>query len=110
MTDLLYLGVAGAAAHFLLYRALITRWLWSRYPKAIEPFFACSACTGFWIGAAVGFLWMARGIPALGLAADDPILPAASGVMTMVMAPIVSFLHLWALEQLSPHVGPTDEE
>lgn len=105
MNDLLLLGVLGAAAHYLLYRALITRWLWSRYPARLDAFLSCSACTGFWIGAGVGLYWRYRGISSLGLQADDPALILASALACLAVAPIVAWLQIAALERLGGGVG-----
>lgn len=100
ISDLLTLGVAGAAAHFLLYRALVTRWLWSRYPHRLDAFVACSACTGFWVGLGIGFYWRWSGTDALGLHADLPALPVAAGAATMVVSPAVAWVQIAALERL----------
>jgi hypothetical protein len=38
-------------------RAVITSWLWSRYPPRLARFMDCSACAGFWYGFAVAALF-----------------------------------------------------
>ncbi|MGH7178283.1 MAG: hypothetical protein ACREJC_12960 [Tepidisphaeraceae bacterium] len=43
-----------AALFYLGSRALITRWLWSRYPPGFAKFMDCAACSGFWYGLIVG--------------------------------------------------------
>lgn len=44
------------AAYFVLARAEVTRFLWSRYPGPVARAARCAACGGFWIGAALGAL------------------------------------------------------
>ena len=45
-----------SAAFYLLSRALITKWLWSLYPKPLAHFMDCAACTGFWYGLIAAFV------------------------------------------------------
>lgn len=45
-----------SAAFYLGSRALITGWLWSRYPRRLATFMDCAACTGFWYGALANVL------------------------------------------------------
>jgi hypothetical protein len=47
--------VACTVAHYLLARAEITRWLWSRFPPWFDRWASCAACSGTWIGAALSF-------------------------------------------------------
>lgn len=42
--------VVATALYYLGSRAVITRWLWSRYPPSLAAFMDCSACSGFWYG------------------------------------------------------------
>lgn len=101
MLDVLLLGLYGAAFHYVTYRAEITRWLWSRYPRWLEGLLGCAACSGFWVGAGVGWLWVATDQPALGLAAGDPLTILAAALVCLVVAPVASFAQVNALIALS---------
>lgn len=110
MMDLVLLAIVGAAAHFLLYRALVTRWLWSRYPAWIDSFFSCSACTGFWLGLGVGIYWHLHARPSFTLPAGDPVVPIVAAASTMVLSPMVAWLQTWSLERLGYSVPENGEE
>lgn len=47
------------AFYYLGSRAIITQWLWSRYPSKLATFMDCPACSGFWYGVilAIVFGW-----------------------------------------------------
>jgi hypothetical protein len=100
VTDILLLGILGAAVHFLGYRAEATRWLWSRYPKPIDKLMRCAACSGFWAGGALGALYQFRGQPALGLNPGDWLVLPACALVTMVAAPPVAWLQIYTLTAL----------
>jgi len=51
MSTLALFAILSAAIFYLGSRALITRWLWSRYSPTFARFMDCAACTGFWLGA-----------------------------------------------------------
>jgi hypothetical protein len=53
MGSLLIYALLTPALFYLGSRAVITSWLWSRYPPKLARFMDCSACTGFWYGALV---------------------------------------------------------
>lgn len=50
MGALALIVVVATAFYYLGSRALVTRWLWSRYPSGFDAFMDCSACSGFWYG------------------------------------------------------------
>lgn len=100
MTEVVLLGIAGAAFHYLAYRATITRFLWSRYPRPLDAVLGCVACSSFWVGGALGWLWLARGGAPLGLG-DWTAIPVCA-LVAMIAAPPVSLLHTWSLTSLSP--------
>lgn len=57
MIDILIIYALLTSAMFYLgSRALITKWVWSRYPKWLARWADCSACSGAWYGLAVGIL------------------------------------------------------
>jgi hypothetical protein len=44
--------------YYLFARAEITRFLWSRYPSWLDKLARCPACSGTWIGLALGTLYV----------------------------------------------------
>lgn len=80
-----------AAAFYLGDRALITSWLWSRYPRWLAAQRSCPACAGFWDTLGLAYL-----LGALDLALPyHPVLlafsavfwaPLAAGLMTHALA------------------------
>ena len=89
-----------AAAYYLLARAEITRFLWGRYSPGVDRFMACAACTGFWYGLAVaglGWLWQ---WDFMELPARAYYTPPIVGLCSMIWTPVVSWLHLGALDGL----------
>lgn len=85
------------AFYYLGSRAVITRWLWSRYPARFARFMDCAACSGFWYGAAV----------AAGLKIPWENLFIA-GLVTLVTTPIGAAIMQHALELLGTAVPEAD--
>jgi hypothetical protein len=56
MTTLLVYALLTSSLYYLGSRALITRAVWSRYPRKIAAFMDCAACSGFWYGLAVSLV------------------------------------------------------
>lgn len=106
LADIVFLGALGAAFHYLTYRAEITRWLWSRYPKPVDKLLGCSACSGFWVGAGIGALARWRGYGLLGLSPDDWLLLPACALVAVVATPPLAFMQVYALQAL----GGDEEE
>ena len=102
MTTLLLYAILCAAAYYLLARALITRFLWSRYPGWLDKLMMCSACTGTWLGAGCGFLGRWLELPLLGLDPGHWFTVVASGAVGMVITPLVIYPVLLVLESLAP--------
>jgi hypothetical protein len=97
VTPLLYCLLT-TAAYYLMARALVTQWLWSRYPPALDRFFWCAACSGFWYGLAVAFAigWW-RDLPFLGLPGRFWLTPIAVGLGSIVWTPLLAKKHVEAL-------------
>lgn len=95
------------AAYYLLARAEITRFLWSRYSPRVDRFMACAACTGFWYGLVVSCLGWAWQWEMLGLPARSYLTPPIVGLCSMIWTPVVSWIHLEAHTRLG---GPEDDE
>lgn len=100
-TALLY-ALLCAAAYYLLSRAKITRWAWSRYPEWLDKLMMCASCTGFWLGLGCGAFGWWRGLPFLGLPADHWTTVIAAGFGGLVWTPLVTYPLLVILETLSP--------
>jgi hypothetical protein len=92
LTFLLY-PLLTTMLYYLGARAMITQWLWSRYPARVDHFMMCAACSGVWYGAAV------TAIHGYGLNGWSPTIGGviavalASGVWT----PLLAALHHKAL-------------
>jgi uncharacterized membrane protein len=99
MTDLLVIAIVGAATFYLGHRALITRWLWSRYPAWLDRFMGCAACLGTWVGLACGGGFVADGRDLLGIAGWPVVL--FSGAVGLVLTPVASAILLYALAMTS---------
>jgi len=100
MTLLLY-TLLSSALFYLGSRALVTRWLWSRYPAWLVGFMDCAACTGFWYGFFAALtLGRHEGLAVLGLAADAWLTPPIVGLCTLVLTPIGAGLMQRGLDSL----------
>lgn len=102
MTSLLLYPLLCAAFYYLGSRALITKWLWTRYPTALDRFMLCAACTGFWYGvvvAGVGGHFLE--LDFAGLPGDQWYTPVIVGLCASVWTPPLAFLHIGALDALA---------
>ena len=90
-----------AMFYYLGARAMITQWLWSRYPPWLDHFMMCSACTGVWYGAAVAAVGgYGLGVPFVGLAGDHWSTVIVVALCSGVWTPFMSLAHIKALEAL----------
>jgi len=84
-------------------RAVITHWLWSRYPKQFARFMDCAACAGFWYGILVASTLDLR-----------PIHPTRwintilVGLAMTVLTPVVAGIMQAGLERLGSAVDDAD--
>jgi len=109
MNDFIIFHLIIAALYYLGSRAVITSWLWSRYPSSVAHFMDCSACSGFWYGLAVALV-IGRGLQLsyLGL---DPFAwstPLLVGACSIAMNPIAAGLMQRGLDQLGVITEETD--
>ena len=105
-TALLYI-VISSGLYYLLSRAFITYWLWSRYPIWLEHFMLCAACTGTWLGAgAAAAIGVPLDLPLLGLPGASPWAIIAGAFVGMVGTPILSWIMIRTLADLAT----TDED
>lgn len=102
MTAALLYPLLTTAAYYLLARAQISKFIWSRYPARLDRFMSCASCTGFWYGLALSAtLGRELELPLMSIPADSPYLPFVVGSCAIIWTPIVSWLHLAALERLT---------
>lgn len=99
-TLILYTILMGAAT-YLLTRAKVTEWLWSRYPDWLNNWLDCTACSGFWYGLGCAGLGAATNRPFLGL--DPQAWPTffVVGLFGMMVNPIVAAVHTYSWSVLS---------
>lgn len=93
---LLTLGILTASIHWTIARAKITQWFWGArwLPQFLNSLLSCPACSGFWLGIAVG-LFGIRPL-ATGSTTLDVV---ASGVCGLFCTPVVQAVFLWGLER-----------
>lgn len=103
-------ALLSTAAYFLGSRATITRPIWSRYPKRLDAFMLCAACSGFWYGvaAALGIGWYLD-VPFLVLPGRFWLTPCVVGLCSLVFTPWLASKHLAALESTTPGVDHSPE-
>jgi len=88
--------------YYLFARAEITRFLWKRYPKWIDHWALCPACSGTWYGAAVaGFFGWYLDWPFLGLPGRFWLTPIVVGLCSTFWTPVVGNWHTNAMLRLA---------
>lgn len=98
-TAVLYVTLC-TAMYYLLARAKITEWLWSRYPPFLDYWLMCAACAGTWYGLGCGALGARLDLPLFGLDPDHWLSFVAAGALGMVWTPIVSWVMVKAWTEL----------
>jgi hypothetical protein len=101
VTGLLAYPLLTAALYYLGSWALVTRWLWSRYPPRVAAFAACASCSGFWYGVGVAAVggW-ALDLRFLELPPHAWWAPLVVGLCAIVWTPLIARPLLEALERL----------
>lgn len=94
MSVLVLYPLLTAAIFYLGSRAVITSWIWSRYPRWLAMLADCAACSGFWAG--LGVAWALR-FPFLGLDGHHWFTPVVVGLCSMIWTPLVAALHQHAM-------------
>lgn len=98
MLILLFVFLIPVATFFLGSRAMITQFLWSRYPKWFASLRECAACSGFWDTLLVAlFLRFALDAPLPLSSAWCPLLLALCGIVT---TPLIAAAQDRALREL----------
>lgn len=99
MTAFVVYPLITVALYYLFSWALVTRWLWSRYPAWLATVANCPSCSGFWYGAAVALV----GQHLLGLRfleLDATPTPLVVGLCSIVWTPILARVMLEAQARL----------
>jgi hypothetical protein len=102
VTTLVLYALLTAAAYYLVARAGITKWAWSRYPWWLDKLVMCASCTGFWLGLGCGAFGWWRELPFLGLPPDHWSTVLACGAGGMIWTPLLVYPVLVVLEALRP--------
>lgn len=110
MQTMLLFALLCGALYYLGSRALLTSWLWTRYPPAFARFMDCAACTGFWYGALLTFGagWLNRPLPFE--LPFDGISMIAVGLCTLVLTPLVAGLMQITLEWVGHAAAPEEHQ
>ena len=104
MYTFILFSLISAALFYLGARALITSWLWSRYPAKLTTFMDCAACTGFWWGVGLALVHP-FGMSYLGADLHRWWAPVFVGLCSLVMTPIAAGFMQRGLDALG-HVEP----
>ena len=92
--NLVLLGVVSASIHWLLARSYIFEWFWGRLRGFVEKLVTCAACSGFWIGIALG-LGGVRPIQDVAWWAQI----AGAGFFGLWLTPVFEAVLLWGLSE-----------
>jgi len=93
-----------AAFFYLGSRAMITSWLWNRYPPALARFMDCAACSGFWYGFCLALAGRFYGFALPMLNPQDWMTPILTGLLTLLTTPWLAAIHQTSLESLGSTV------
>lgn len=107
-TFLLY-SFLTVSIHYLLSRAEITRWLWSKYPPWLDRWALCPACSGTWIAGFIGILGALLKLSFLGLPGRNIFTVIAIALCGTVWTPILGYLHIKCLLLSSGDSGDDNE-
>lgn len=87
-----------SVGYYLLSRALITKFLWSRYPKKLDAFMSCASCLGFWLGLAIGIVFSRlAGWSFLGIPPENPLNPLMVAIFSIWWTPVAAYIQIYAL-------------
>lgn len=89
MKTLLLYALCTPGLYYLGSRAVITSFLWNRYPAKLAGFMDCSACSGTWYGALVAYIGgYLLGLDFMDLPGDAPATVAIVALCSMTWTPI----------------------
>jgi hypothetical protein len=99
-----------ASMFYLGSRAVITSWLWRRYPRRLAAFMDCSACSGAWYGALIAYIGGYQlELPLLGLPGARASTVALAALCSIVWTPIAAGLMQRGFDVLGVAVEVTVE-
>ena len=78
------------ALYYLGSQALITQWLWGRYPHRVDTFMSCAACSGTWYGVALALVGWWQRWPFLGLPPRSVLTVALVGLASCFWTPVLA--------------------
>lgn len=87
------LAILSAVLHWIFTRAEITRPLWSKLPPFLDKLARCPACSGYWIGWALGLAGVS---PVDGF--SWPASAALTALFAVFLTPVTEAIMLWGLE------------
>ncbi len=93
---LLLLGVLSASLHWILARAEITRFAWSRAPRWLDKLLRCPACSGWWLGLGLGLLGV-HPVQQAGWVGGWFVEFACPGLLAVWLTPVFEACLLWGL-------------
>jgi len=109
MSTIILYPLLTTALYYLFARAVVTRWLWSKYPPWLDGYTLCAACSGTLYGVVVAFaIGWTQDLPFLGLSGRFWITPFVVGLGSLVWTPILGDVHVRALLQLGVPDPKTD--
>lgn len=103
VADLFLVGILGAAIHWLVARSYVFEFLWGRARGFLEKLLACAACSGFWIGVALGLAGIR---PLVGIAWWGEIIGA--GMLAVYLTPVFEGVLVWGLEASAVTISPQE--
>lgn len=106
MTSLILYPLLTTCIYYLVSRAQVTRFLWSRYPEWFDHWAICAACSGTWYGALTACVFK---MDFVGLRGGHWTTPIVVGLCSTVWTPLVADLHIAALARLAPPVFAEEE-
>lgn len=98
------------AMYYLGARAVVTSWLWSRYPGWLDKFMLCSACSGFWYGIGVAGIGWALNLEFLSLPGRHWLTVVAVGLCSMIWTPIFARWHIDAIASTAVEVTEDSDD
>lgn len=111
MTAFVVYPLLTAALFYLGSRAVITQFIWSRYPSGLAALMDCAACSGTWYGLGVAVaVGNAAKLNFGQLAYDSWYTPPIVALCSMVWTPIVANVLQRSLFGLGSAVSSTESE
>jgi hypothetical protein len=109
MQTLILYALLTSSMFYLGSRAVVTRFLWSRYPAGFAAFMDCSACSGTWYGLVVAFTGgYVFHLSFMGLPGESWATAAIVALCSMTWTPIVAGFMQRGFDTLGSAVSESD--